>query len=333
LNKEKKITKATAVSPANIAFIKYWGKKDVKDNIPFNNSISMNLSNCSTKTTVEFSRKYRSDKVFIDGNEAQGEKKERVVKILNTVRKEAKLSQKARVVSENNFPADAGIASSASAFSALALATSRAARMEPSLKELSILSRLGSGSAARSVVDGFAEWKKGKNSQTSYAVQLAPPSHWDLRDIVVIVAKEKKKASSTEGHSAALTSPHYKTRQLELKRRIRDLRNALLDKQFKKFGELLEEEAISLHMIAMTSKPPIYYWDKGTIEVIHKLLELREKGLFAYFTIDAGQNVHVICKACDSNKLNKRLKKLPDVFFTIVNKPSTGTRLVEKHLF
>ncbi|HUS60446.1 MAG TPA: diphosphomevalonate decarboxylase [Nevskiaceae bacterium] len=329
----KKLYKATAKSPANIAFIKYWGKKDPQINLPFNNSISMNLSHCFTVTTVEFVKRFRKDRVFINDKEVFAGKKDRVVNILNIVRKMAKIDWKARVVSQNNFPADAGIASSASGFSALALAASKAAGLDLTLKELSILARFGSGSACRSVIDGFAEWKKGKDSQTSFAVQLAPLEFWNLIDIVVVMAKEKKKISTTEGHAAALTSPHYKTRLKELKARIKNLRETFLKKQFKKFGELIEEETISLHIIAMTSNPPIFYWDKGTMVVINELYNWREEGFLAYFTIDAGPNVHVICRQKDERKVNQRLKELPEVLFTIVNHPAKGSRLVEKHLF
>lgn len=325
--------KATAISPANIAFIKFWGKKDPKINLPFNNSISMNLSHCLTTTTVEFSNRFRKDRVFIDGKEVFGGKMERVIGILDFIRKKAKIDLRAKVVSKNNFPADAGIASSASAFSALALAASKVTGLSLSKRELSILARLGSGSACRSIVDGFAEWRRGKDNQTSYAVQLASPGHWGLRDIVAVVAKEKKKASSTEGHSLALTSPYFKTRLKELKTRTKNLRKALLKKQFKKFGQLLEEETISLHLIAMSSKPPIFYWNEGTIEIINALQKWREKGLFAYFTIDAGPNVHVICQKKDESRISRKLKKLKSVLFTIVNKPAKGVKLINRHLF
>ena len=325
--------KATAVSPANIAFIKYWGKRDSKLNLPYNNSISMNLSNCLTTTTVEFSARLSKNRVFIDGREVSEPKRARVVNILDIVRKKAKLLHMAKVVSENNFPADAGIASSASGFAALSLAASKAAGLTLSEKELSILARLGSGSACRSIADGFSEWKKGKSSDTSYAVQLASPGHWDIRDIVAVVAKEAKKKSSTEGHAAALTSPYYKARQRELEARVESLRDALLKRKLKKFGQLVEEEAIDLHLIAMTSRPPIFYWNKGTIEVVNKLHQWREEGFDAYFTMDAGPNVHVICPKRDTARLDRRLKRLPGVLFTIVNKPVRGVRLTKEKLF
>ena len=330
--KENKYKKS-AVSPANIAFIKFWGKKNPKLNIPFNDSLSMNLDKCLTTTTVEFNPRFRGDKVILNGKEEKDEKKLRVIKIVDLVRERAGIHWGVRVVSKNSFPSDAGIASSASGFSALALAASTAAGLKLSLKELSTLTRLGSGSASRSVIDGFVLWKKGTSSGNSYAEQIAPSEHWNLRDVVAVTESERKKKSSTEGHAIALTSPFYKQRQRILKKRVLEIKKSLLKKNFKKFGELLEEEAVELHMIAMTSKPPIFYWNKGTIEVMKKVRELRERGIQAYFTMDAGPNVHVICLEKDVRKINSTLKRIPEVLFTITNKPSIGTRLINKHLF
>lgn len=325
--------KKTAVSPANIAFIKFWGKKNPKLNIPFNDSISMNLGSCLTTTTVELNPRFRGDKVILNGKEEKDEKKLRVINIVDLVRERSGIHWGVKVVSKNSFPSDAGIASSASGFSALALAASSATGLKLSPKELSILSRLGSGSASRSAVDGFVLWKKGTISGNSYAVQIVPPEHWNIRDVVAVTESEKKKKSSTEGHAIALTSPFYKRRQKILKKRVSEIKKSLLMKNFKKFGELLEEEAIELHMVAMTSKPPIFYWNTGTIEVMKKVREIREKGTLAYFTMDAGPNVHVICLEKDAGKINRTLKRIPEVQFTITNKPSIGTRLINKHLF
>src|SRR3989344_3613842 len=181
--------KATAISPANIALIKYWGKKDPVLNLPFNNSISMNIDGCVTTTTVEFNNRFKKDKIFVlgvDSLKLDKDKTNRGYKIIDLVRKKAGITMCAKVVSKNNFPANSGIASSASAYSALALAVSSAAELKLSQRELSILARFGSGSASRSVIDGFAEWKKGTGNSSSYAVQIAKPDYWNLRDIVVV---------------------------------------------------------------------------------------------------------------------------------------------------
>lgn len=304
------MNKITVKSPANIAFIKFWGKKDPKLNIPFNSSISMDLSNCYTVTSVQFDEKLNKDQIRVEGKDLSDSKRDRVIHILDLVRGMSGKKIFAKVVSKNNFPSDAGIASSASAFSALALAASKAIGLNLSEKELSILARRGSGSASRSVNDGFSEWVAGSSDKTSYSKSIAKPNHWDIRDLVVVVSVGAKKASSTEGHSVATTSPFFATRQKNIKKRIAALRSALLNKNYKKFGELTEEEAIELHVMAMTSKPAIYYWNEGTMEVMSTVRELREKGTLCYYTMDAGPTVHVICQGQDEAKVKGCLSKL-----------------------
>ncbi len=320
--------KVRAVSPANIAFIKFWGKADPKLNIPFNDSFSMNLSGCLTTTGVEFDGGLKEDEVVINGESAAGERKQRVVEFLDLVRKKAGITTRAMVESENNFPEAAGIASSASAFSALAMAGSRAAGLQLPTGELTRLARRGSGSACRSVVDGFGYWRKGNSDETSFAVQMADEKYWDLVDIVTVVAEERKKASSTEGHAAAESSPYFKTRLANLPHRITEMKKAFKEKEFGRFGELVEEEAVDLHMMAMTSRPPIWYWNAGTVQVINNLREWRSDGLLGFATMDAGASVHVICEKKDVEKLNRKLQELPSVKFTIINVAGKGTHEV-----
>jgi len=330
---EKFNYKATAVSPANIAFIKFWGKRDPLLNIPFNNSISMNLSNCLTTTTVEFSSNFLDDSISVDGKEVLDSKKDRVVRILNLVRKKSKIDLKAKVISQNNFPQGAGIASSASAFSALALASSKAAGFSFPQKQLSILARRGSGSACRSVIDGFSEWKAGDSDSSSYAIQIAEPDYWHLVDVVAITNKEEKKVGSTEGHERVTTSPYFRLRLKRLPKKMKSIKEAFIAKDFLSFGNLLEEEAVDLHLMAMTSTPPVFYWNEGTMEIIHAVQEWRKSGLNVFFTIDAGPNVHLICLRKDAKKVSDEAKKLKNVAFTIINEPCKGTHLTDKHLF
>jgi len=331
--------KATAVSPANIAFIKYWGWRDKDLVLAHNDSISMNLDQCLTTTTVEFSPRFKKNLVkikFYGGQEKEvrGSHFDRVVGQVKRFRKMAKINLPVKIISHNSFPSDAGIAASASAFSALTLALVGALDLKFSLKELSVLTRLaGSGSACRSVIDGFAYWRKGRDSSSSYAYQLKDEKWWDLVDIVTVVDTQVKEVSSRGGHERSSTSPHYQTRQKELPKRISKVEEAILKKNFPQLGEAIEEEAVSLHLIAMTSQPPIFYWNEGTMEIIQSLRQWRQKNLLAYFTMDAGANVHVICQKKDCREIGKRLKKLRHVLFTIINRSCKGTRLVNKHLF
>nr|MBP8591486.1 diphosphomevalonate decarboxylase [Candidatus Shapirobacteria bacterium] len=190
--------KATAKAPSNIAFIKYWGRKDEKLRLPANDSLSMNLSNVFTITTVEFSPLLKNDRVeMVGGINEEGE--ERIIAHLDRVRRRAGTTLSARVRTKNNFPPGTGIASSASGFAALTLAATTAAGLKLSRRELSILTRQGSGSACRSIPDGFVEWKAGSSSQTSYAYSLFPPSWWQMSDIIATCGETSKKITYSEG--------------------------------------------------------------------------------------------------------------------------------------
>ena len=318
----------TAKAPANIAFIKYWGKKDEKLRLPLNSSISMNLSDVFTVTSVEFSDLLKKDLLKIDGKTIEGKEKERVTQHLDRIRKLAGIKAKADVESQNNFPKGTGLASSASGFAALTMAASYAAGLFLSERQLSILARVGSGSACRSIPGGFVEWRAGDSSKTSYAYSLYAADYWDICDVIAIVGEASKKVSSTEGHVLAESSPFFKARINGMRKKVLEIKKTLKDKDFTKFGEILEAEAINMHAVMMTSKPALYYWTPETTRLILSLINWRDKGLESYFTIDAGPNVHVICKGRDVTKVRLRLKNLPGVRKVIVNRPARGTHTI-----
>lgn len=321
--------KATAIACANIAFIKYWGQRDAERNLPANSSLSMNLDRLTTITTVEFSPDYDDDLVILDGRKARGKARQRIAAHLDRVRAMAGLRTRARVVSENSFPAGAGLASSASGFAALSLAASRAAGLELSKKELSILARFGSGSACRSIPSGFTEWTAGTRSEDSFARQIAPPEHWDLRDVIAIVSRAHKRVGSTEGHARAPTSHLYPARVASVAKRLAQAKAALLEKDLAALGRLIEEDAISMHAVMMTSQPPIYYWLPSSIQLIHEVQKWRAEGLKVYFTFDAGPNAHLICQAADQAEVERRVKSIKDVLEVIASGPGPGARGIE----
>jgi diphosphomevalonate decarboxylase len=320
--------KATAKAPANIAFIKYWGKKNEKLRLPANSSISMNLSDAFTVTSVEFDESLKGDRFLLDGIITKQEETARISKHLNLIRSIAKIRTSATVESKNNFPKGAGIASSASGFAALTVAAAKAAGLSLSEKELSILARLGSGSACRSIPDGFVEWKQGNSDEKSYACSLFKPNYWDIYDLIAIVGENSKKISSTEGHAIAKSSPFYKTRISGMNDKVKEIKSALKKKDFTKFGETTEAEAINMHTVMMTSVPPLYYWVPETLKIVAKVIELRGKGIECYFTIDAGPNVHVICLGKDASKLKRTISNISGVKRVLVNKPAFGARLI-----
>ena len=323
------VLKATATACANIAFIKYWGKRDAELNLPANPSLSMNLDRLTTVTTVEFSPDYDDDLVILDGREQRGEARRRIVAHLDRVRALAGLRARARVISENSFPVGAGLASSASGFAALSLAASRAAGLELSQRELSILARFGSGSACRSVPGGFSEWTAGTSSEDSFAEQIAPPEHWELRDVIAIVSRAKKRVGSTEGHSLAPSSHLHQARVASVADRLAQAKAALLEKDLTTLGRLIEEDAISMHAVMMTSRPPIYYWLPSSIRLIHEVQSWRAEGLEVYFTFDAGPNIHLICQAADQAEVERQLKGIEGVLEVIVGGPGPGARVIE----
>ena len=189
---------ATAFALANIAFIKYWGNRDDALRLPANGSISMNLEGLQTRTTVSFQSTLPSDRLSINGREVRGAGLERVACVLDLVRDLAHLDLRAEVVSENNFPSGAGIASSAAAFAALALAASAASSLALDERELSRLARRGSGSACRSIPGGFVEWQAGSGDEDSYASSIAPADHWRLADCIAIVSEAHKSTGFTQ---------------------------------------------------------------------------------------------------------------------------------------
>jgi diphosphomevalonate decarboxylase len=234
----------------------------------------------------------------------------------------------AEVMSENNFPAGAGIASSAAAFAALALAGSKAAGLDLSEPELSVLARRGSGSASRSIPAGFVEWKMGEAESDSYAFSIAPADDWNLVDCVAIVSSTHKKTGSTEGHAIAGTSPLQQARVEDAPRRLEICRNAILKRDFEAFADIIEHDSDMMHAVMMTSKPPLMYWQSATVEIFHLVREWRASGLPVGYTVDAGPNVHVLCLGEYKAEVEKRLREIPGVKDVLVAGVGGAAKLV-----
>lgn len=318
--------KIKAQAPSNIAFVKYWGRKDEVLRLPENGSISMNLSNLITTTEVEFGD-FEKDSIEINGVEESLENN-RGVKHLDRIRALAKIDQKARVVTSNNFPTGTGLSSSASGFAALTLAASKAAGLDLSEKELSILARQGSGSACRSIPDGFVEWMDGDTSETSYGVSVFSPDYFDIADVIAVVSTEKKFLATSEGQKSARSGIFFEKRLEGIPEKIKIVKKLIEEKNFSDFGDIVEREALEFHSILFTSNPPLFYWTPGTVAVMKYVQSLRREGLECYFTINTGQDVHVISRKIDAEKVAEKLKELPEVIKTIINFPAPGAQLV-----
>jgi len=353
--------KATASAPANIAFVKYWGARDPARALPLAPSISMTLERCRSRTTVEpLPARAGADEVLlrVAGGELEPAPERfagRVRRHLDALREWAAggggegavAGPRFRVATENSFPAAAGLASSASGFAALATAVAAALGRDPlgdpargglDRAELSSLARRsGSGSAARSVLGGYVEWPSeaaGGGEDDPRAAALATAADWPLADVIALVEDAPKAVSSLDGHRLAPTSPHFARRLAELPRRLDEVRAAIRARDLERLGPVLEEEAVELHLIAMSSRPPVFYWRPGTLAVLEAVRALRGSGsgLAAWATMDAGANVHVICPTEQAGEIAERLARLPAVRSVIDDRAGDGPALHDEHL-
>jgi diphosphomevalonate decarboxylase len=342
--------RTTVVSPSNIAFIKYWGARDLERAIPENASLSMTLRTCHSRCTVahrpdavEHEVRWRGQHGF---ELAPPSFADRVRRHLDRLRAWAGCGGAFQVATENSFPAAAGLASSASGFSALTLAVLGALDRQVSPAEQSSLARAsGSGSAARSVFGGYVQWPAPDAEDSpvagshpgdqisNYAFQVAPASHWDLRDVIAVVETSHKEVSSLDGHRRARTSPYFEARQAALPARLEGVREALLARDFQKLGEIVELEAVDLHCVAMTSRPAIFYWKPATLSVLEAVRGLRREGIGAWSTLDAGANVHVICQPADEDAVADRLAAVPGIDSILRDGVGDGPSYQEEHLF
>ena len=323
------MTIATAQAAPNIAFIKYWGNRDNVLRLPMNGSISMNLDKLYTRTTVSFQPSLPFDELIINGHEIRGAGLERISYILDIVRGMANLHERAEVISENNFPSGAGIASSASAFAALALAGSKAAGLRLSEPDLSRLARRGSGSASRSIPGGFVEWQAGTSDEDSFAFSIAEPNHWNLVDCVAIVSASHKKTGSTEGHFIASTSPLQAARLADAPRRLDICRKAILERDFNTFASIVELDSDIMHSVMMTSTPALHYWKPASLEVMSCVRQWHMEGIPVCYTVDAGPNVHVICIETEAAMMEKRLRGIQGVENVLVARAGGPAKIIE----
>ena len=304
----------TAFAHPNIAFIKYWGNRDDALRLPVNGSVSMNLAALRTKTSVTFRDDLKDgDVLTVNGQEVTGASLNRAAKFMDEVRRLSGEERFAEIVSENNFPMGAGIASSASAFAALALAGSAAAGLDLSERDCSRLARMGSGSACRSVPGGFCEWLYGSGDADSVSVSIAPAEHWDLTDLIAVISGEHKKVGSSAGHGMAATSPYQSARVADAPARIEKCRAAILNKDFAALAEVSERDCLLMHAVMMTSTPPLLYWEPASIALVKGVKAWREEGIPCFCTLDAGPNVHILCPSEAADEIRSRVERVPGV--------------------
>lgn len=329
--KKYSLSPVTAVAHSNIALIKYWGKRSVEYNLPAVGSISLTLDALHTRTTLQFGDILSEDQLVLNDQEATAPSLKRVSDFLD-IAAGTTARPKAKIVSENNFPTGAGLASSASGFAALALAASKGLGQSLSDETLSRLARMGSGSAARSIYGGFSEMQLGAKDDGSedFAIPLHNENYWDVRLLVAITSDEKKDLGSTEGMMrTANTAPYYDRWVSSHPKDLIEMRKAIDEKDFEKTGELTEHSCFKMHGLAMSAKPPILYWNAATTETIHRVWILRKKGIPAYVTIDAGPQVKILCLPESVEAVKNALSDIDGVRSVIEAKPGPGAYIME----
>lgn len=313
---------------ANIALIKYWGKEDEELIIPKNNSLSLTLDALYTETEVEFIDS--KDDIFYLDDELQDEKHTlKISKFIDLFRKKSNNHDRVLVKSYNHVPTAAGLASSASGFSALAVALNKLFRLNLDKTELTRYARKGSGSASRSIFGGFVEWEKGYDDYTSHAKKI-DDADWDIAMIILVLNDSKKDISSREAMKKTIeTSPLYRGFTESSAEDIKNIKEAIKNKDFKKMGEIAEHNAMKMYATMLSSNPPIMYFKPDSIRAIEKIKQLRKDGFEVYYTMDAGPNVKILCRDSQIENIVKKLKKDFDSKQIIISKVGNDANVRE----
>ncbi|EXJ23653.1 Diphosphomevalonate decarboxylase [Alkalibacterium sp. AK22] len=313
----------------NIALIKYWGKANDDLILPKNNSLSLTLDAFYTDTKVTFDQCLETDLLYLNGQQQNLAALDKVKKVLDAVRDKAGIQTRARVDSINYVPTAAGLASSASGLAALAGAASQAAGLDMPFEELSKLARIGSGSASRSIYGGFAEWLKGVDHDTSYAVPV-DKADWDIGMLFIIVNDAKKEVSSRDGMKRTVdTSPFYEGWLQSLDGDLSAMKQALKDQDLKRVGQIAERNALKMHATTLGAQPPFTYWTAESMTAMEAVRSLRRQGYTAYFTMDAGPNVKIICRQSQLAELKDLLSEQFAESQLIEARPGPGIRTLD----
>lgn len=326
-------TRATAVAHPNIALIKYWGKSDERLILPRTASLSMTLDIFPTTTTVSLDPQAERDVVSLNAVPAAGEVRQRITAFLDLVRQAAGRSEHAVVDSANTVPTGAGLASSASGFAALALAAAAAYGLGLDATALSRLARRGSGSASRSVFGGFAMWHAGTGTPAeadlgSYA-EPVPAADLDPALVVAVVNAGPKAVSSRAAMRRTVeTSPLYEPWARSSGGDLTEMRAALLAGDLEAVGEIAERNALGMHATMLAARPAVRYLSAPTLTVLDSVLQLRQDGIPAYATMDAGPNVKVLCHRADADRVAKTLRIVVGDGAVHVAGPGRGAHLL-----
>lgn len=305
----------TAIAHTNIALIKYWGKADMRLNLPTTSSLSMTLDKFYTRTAVEFTENI-ADQLILNGASADSS---RISKLLDIMREKYGDFPKVLVTSANHVPTAAGLASSASSFSALTGAMFGLLDLPQNTQEMSRIARRGSGSASRSIFGNFAVWNKGDSDENSYAESFYDKDI-NLSMLVAEISSEQKKMSSTQGMQLAQKAPTYSTWVEKSDHQLKEMKTAILQEDIEKIGLIAQDNALGMHEQNRLCPAPFDYFTEQTRRVVDFAARCYQSGLLAFVTIDAGTNVKIITdRATEKQLLAKFQAAFPEISFEIAH--------------
>ena len=312
---------ATAYAHPNIALVKYWGKSNDELNIPATPSLALTLGDLRTTTRVEESS---SDVVVLDGDQVHDAKIEGWLK-----RFRGKIDlPPLRIDSSSNFPANSGLASSASGFAALTLAISSAFDLGLSLQEHCEWARLGSGSAARSLHGGFVALEI--DGDDCRASQILDASEWDLAIAIAVTSATVKSTGSTVGMTASRdTSPFYDGWLGATIEAFDVCLTAVRDKDFDALAQIAEASCRQMHALMLSTEPALIYWNTATLNCIDSVTRMRENGIKVFYTIDAGSHVKAVCEADAVSRVGEQLRDLDGVHSVIISSIGGPAKIVD----
>jgi diphosphomevalonate decarboxylase len=300
------LRKVKARAHANIALVKYWGKQNEEQVIPYNSSLSLTLDKLYTDTIIETAYE---DEFILNGVSQNKSETGKIFKFADRFRQMSQRKNRIRITSVNNFPTAAGLASSASGFAALAMASNRYFNLNLSKKELSVITRFGSGSATRSLFGGFVIWQK---DEIPFAYEF-DSADWDIAMIVVVINKEKKDVSSKEAmRRTVLTSPYYPAWVESAQSDFEQMKKAIKKRDFTRVGQITYSNALRMHASMMAAEPPVMYMQPKTLEVLNFIENLNNKGLDCFATMDAGPNVKILVRQSQVQMIVNELSVLID---------------------
>ncbi|MEJ2275454.1 MAG: diphosphomevalonate decarboxylase [Woeseiaceae bacterium] len=314
---------ATASAQPNIALIKYWGKRDIEQNLPAVGSISITLCELFTRMHVRFDATLPGDRLTVNDAPAPA----MLLRVSTCLDQVVGADRpRAAIASTSNFPIAAGLASSASSFAALVVAAAAAADKSYDRATLASLAGRASGSAARSLYGGYVELAN--DGDAILVSEIRAPETWPLTVVVAVTEPGPKPVGSTEAMEISrATSPFYRNWVTQQDEDLAVARAAIAERDFGRLAAIAEHNCLKMHSIMWASRPPVVYWNAATMRCLQTIRGLQGRGVDVFFTIDAGPQVKAVCGPESATAVEAALRRTEGVTRVLTTGLGAGARL------